>query len=42
MIASMEEGMAANLQTLLPQIPVLLQSLDSRFTPELLGLTQLS
>ena len=39
---SMEEGMAVNLQSLLPQIPGLLQSLDERFTPELLGLTQLS
>lgn len=39
---SMEEGMAANLQTLLTDIPQILQSLDTRFTPDLLGLSQLA
>lgn len=40
--SSMEEGMAANLKVLLADIPVILQSLDSRFTTALLGFTQLA
>lgn len=39
---TMEEGMALNLQTLLADVPGMLQDLDPRFTMDILGLSQLA